>query len=171
MVHFPTCSLHIAKERFSVVVVNYAGHIEILIEEFNKRLPLSCEEDLQVKLIEDPFSIDPGKVPTHVQLEVVDLQSSLVHKTRHRGGRLQDFYRGLNKEKYKNLLDLAKRIFSLFGSTYMSEQTFSVLNFNKNKRRSSFTDGYLGNILKIASSSMDPEYEKLVTNKRCNFSH
>ena len=39
-------------------------------------------------------------------------------------------------------------MFSLFGSTYICEQTFSVMNFNKNKQRSSLTDGHLEDILK-----------------------
>lgn len=30
----------------------------ILIEKFNNRLSLLCEEDLQLKIIEDPFSTD-----------------------------------------------------------------------------------------------------------------
>ena len=83
---------------------------------------------------------------------------------------MQDFYKCLNIERFKNLLNLAKQMFSLFGSTYICEQTFSVINFNKNKHRSSLTDGHLEDVLKISSSSIIPDYGVLVADKRCNIS-
>ena len=51
------------------------------------------------------------------------------------------------------------------------EQTFSRMNFNKNKQRSPLTDEHLENILKISSSSVETDYVELVANKRCNISH
>ena len=104
-------------------------------------------------------------------MEIIDLQASSVYKSKHKESSLQDFYKCLNKEEFKNLLTLAKQMFNLFGSTYICEQTFSVMNFNKNKQRFLLTDGHLEDILKISSSSIVPDYGVLVANKRCNISH
>ena len=62
-------------------------------------------------------------------------------------------------------------MFSLFGSTYLCEQTFSMMNFNKNKQCSLLTDGHLEDILKISGLSIIPVYGVLVANKRCNISY
>ena len=103
-------------------------------------------------------------------MELIDLQASSVYKSKHKES-LQDFYEYLNKEEIKNLLTSAKQMFSLFGSTNICEQTFSVIKFNKNKQHSWLTDGHLEDILKISSSSIIPIYGLLVANKRCNISH
>jgi len=112
MVQFPTCSLHISQDRFSVVGAEYGeGQIEILIEEYHGRLSVSCEEELQLKVIEDPFLADPKYAPQHVvQLEVI----GLLNKRKQMESSLQDFHKCLNK-KCKYLLILAKQMFSLFG--------------------------------------------------------
>jgi hypothetical protein len=44
-----------------------------LIEEFDRRLTLSKEEDVQLKAIEDPLSVVPEEVPLHLHLEVTEL--------------------------------------------------------------------------------------------------
>uniref|UniRef100_A0A8C3SKW3 SPIN-DOC-like zinc-finger domain-containing protein n=1 Tax=Chelydra serpentina TaxID=8475 RepID=A0A8C3SKW3_CHESE len=161
MCHFPTC-----------LGEKYARQINLLIEEFDRRLTLSKEEDVQLKLIEDPFSVDPQEVPLDLQLEVIDLQCSAVYRNKHREkSSLQDFYKSLDNEKYKNLIRVALKIFSIFGITYIYEQTFSIMNMNKNKQRSSLTDDHLEDILKISTSTMTPKYDKLVAKKRCNISH
>ena len=63
------------------------------------------------------------------------------------------------------------KTFCIFGSTYICGQTFSIMNMNKYKQRSSLTDNHLEDILKTATSSIFPEYDKLVNGKRSNVSH
>jgi hypothetical protein len=48
------------------------------------------------------------------------------------------------------------------------EQTFSILN---NNERSSLTNKRLEDILKMPTSNLTAEYNKLVAEKRCNISH
>uniref|UniRef100_A0A8C0H5C3 SPIN-DOC-like zinc-finger domain-containing protein n=1 Tax=Chelonoidis abingdonii TaxID=106734 RepID=A0A8C0H5C3_CHEAB len=162
--HFPTCA-HIPQHKHAELGEKYAKHINLLIEEFDRRLTLSKEEDVQLKLIEDSFSVDPEEMPLDFQLEVIELQCSAVYQNKHRESRLQDFYKSLDDEKYKNLIEVALKTFSIFGSTYIYEQTFSIMNMNKNKR-SSLTDDHLEDIMKISTSDMTPEYNKLVAKKR-----
>ena len=45
------------------------------MQEYDRQLTLCQEENIQFKLVEDPFSIDPEEVPTQLQLEVIELQA------------------------------------------------------------------------------------------------
>lgn len=46
-----------------------------------------------------------------------------------------DFHRQLDKGSFQEIPTFAKKILSLFGSTYLREQTFTVMKFNKKKKR------------------------------------
>ena len=127
--------------------------------EFDRRLTLFQEENLQFKLFEDSFSMDPEEVPMQLQLKVIELHASSVCKTKHRESSLLYFYR------------IAQKTLSIVGSTYITEQIFSIMNINKNKQQSSLSNESLESILKISTSHMHPGYDKLVARKRCNVSH
>ena len=105
------------------------------MQDFDRRLTLSEKENFQFKLVEDPFFMDPEEVPIQLQLEVIELQALSVCKTKYRESSMLDFYRSLNSHKCKNLVQLAKKTLSIFGSTYICEQIFSVMNMNQNKQR------------------------------------
>ncbi|KAG6926376.1 GTF2I repeat domain containing 2 [Chelydra serpentina] len=171
MCHFPTCAQHIPPHKHVELGEKYAKNTNLLIEEFDRRLTLSKEDDVQLKLIEDPFSVDPEEVPLDLQFEVIELQCSAIYRNKHRESSLRDFYKSLDNEKYKNLIEVALKTFSIFGSTYICEQTFSIMSMNKNKQRSSLADNHLEDIMKISTSNMAPEYNKLVAENRCNISH
>lgn len=106
-------------------------------------------------------------------MEIIELQCSSIYKNNHRECSLQEFYKNLDRQnqKYKNLIEVALQTFSMFGTTYICEQTFSIMNLNKNKQRSCLTDDHLEDILKTATSNMTPEYDKLVNEKQCSVSH
>jgi 17beta-estradiol 17-dehydrogenase/3beta-hydroxysteroid 3-dehydrogenase/mitotic-spindle organizing protein 1 len=146
----------------------YATKIDDLIEEFDRRLTLSKEEDIQLKITEDPFSVDPADLPFQLELNIIDLQCSTDYTNKHRESSMQEFYRSLDSEKYKDLTEGAMKTFSIFGSTYICEQTFSAINMNKNKQRSCLTNDHLEDIY---TTNMTPEYNKLVAGKRCNICH
>ena len=171
MSHFPTCAQYIPQSQYVEQGEKYAQQIEILFQEFDRRLTFSQEDNLLFKLVEDPFSVNPEEVPIQLQMEVIDLQNSSVYKIKHRESSLLNFYRSLNSDRYKNLIGLAQKTLSIFGSTYICEQTFSLMNMNKNKQRSSLSNESLEDILKISTSHMHPDYDELVAGKRCNVSH
>nr|CAI5851181.1 unnamed protein product [Callosobruchus analis] len=116
--------------------------------------------------LENPFSVDANEIPTALQLELIDLQCSDLHKEKHRDGNLLEFYKCLDKNKFPNIIDTAQQILCLFGSTYFCEQTFSVLNLNKNDNSSMLTDAHLNDILRTATSKFVPKYDDLVSKKR-----
>ena len=69
------------------------------MQEFDRRLTLSQEENLQFKLDDDLFSMNPEEVPIQLQLEVIKLQASSVCKIKHRQSSLLNFNRCLNSDK------------------------------------------------------------------------
>ena len=65
------------------------------MQEFDRRLTLYLEENLQFKLVEDQFFMDPEDMPIQLQLEV---RLTSVGKTKDRESSLLDFYRSLNSD-------------------------------------------------------------------------
>ncbi|KAF7654558.1 hypothetical protein LDENG_00068360 [Lucifuga dentata] len=51
----------------------------------------------------------------------------------------------------------AKKMLSLLGSTYLCEQTFSVMNLNKNLLKSRLSDFHLHDILRISTTAFKPD--------------
>uniref|UniRef100_A0A2S2NPE9 SCAN domain-containing protein 3 n=1 Tax=Schizaphis graminum TaxID=13262 RepID=A0A2S2NPE9_SCHGA len=60
---------------------------------------------------------------------------------------------------------------SLFGSTYTCEHIFSRMKIVKSKTRARLTDSHLESSLRIASSQIQPNINKLVSEKQCQLSH
>ena len=82
------------------------------------------------------------------------------------------FYGSLSSSTYGSVKDLACRLLSEFGSTYLCEQTFSIMNMNmnKNKLRSNLTDDNLCSILRLATTELNQMSTKLLTAFRLNLS-
>ena len=66
------------------------------------------------------------------------------------------------------LTAFAGKILCMFGTTYLCEQAFSVMNINKSKVRNRLTHGHLNDVMKIATAQkLSPDMDKLVKVKRC----
>ncbi|XP_060758524.1 general transcription factor II-I repeat domain-containing protein 2B-like [Neoarius graeffei] len=82
---------------------------------------------------------------------------------------IQSFYQSLPPE-YPIIMAFASKILCMFGTTYLCEQAFSVMNINKSKLRSRLTHGHLNDIMKIATAqSLSPNVDKLVKSKTSGF--
>jgi len=75
------------------------------------------------------------------------------------------------KQKYSGVCTAAKKVASLFGSTYLCESAFSDMNFIKNKHSTRLTDAHLKDSLTVAVSSYTPDYNTLVNSMQCQSSH
>ena len=113
-------------------------------------------------LFSSPFSVDPDNAPGNLQLELIELQSDNEIRSRQQQLSLNDFYRQLDKERFKEIRTFAKKMLSLFGSTYLCEQTFSVMNFNKNRVRTRISDSHLRDIIRIKTSGIEPDLNYLL---------
>ena len=96
----------------------------------------------------NPFSVDPSECEPEYQLELIDLQNCSYLKDVYREGNLVDFYKCLPKNDYPHLHNKALMFTSLFGSTYICEQTFKLLTLNKSKFRNKLSDENFSSVLK-----------------------
>ena len=70
-----------------------------------------------------------------------------------------DFYGSLPSENYKELKRFAEQLITMFGSTYICEQTFSILNYRKNKHCSRLSDIHLDAIFHVSTTKMQANVE------------
>lgn len=108
-----------------------------------------------------PFSQDLETVPQELQLELIDLQCDMVLKDKFNSLKLDEFYASLSAAKFPNIWKMAQRMLVLFGSTYVCEQTFSVMNNNKAPHRSQMSEEHLRSVLKIATTELPPVFDAL----------
>jgi hypothetical protein len=82
---------------------------------------------------------------------------------------LVDFYKSLSAEKFPCVKKFAGKMFSIFGSTYICEQSFSCMKINKSKYRCSLTDINLQAVMRISTSNFTPDFKKNL--KKCDRVH
>ncbi|XP_061127419.1 general transcription factor II-I repeat domain-containing protein 2B-like [Syngnathus typhle] len=150
----------------------YSSMLGALHGEFSRRFEdLRTIED-EMCMISSPFTCSVAHAPSDVQLELIDLQSDAVLAEQFKSGSLLDFYSSLKKENFPNMRRHAQKMLVLFGSTYICEQTFSVMKFTKSNYRSSLTDDHLSALLRICTSDIQPDFDVLVkAQQRLDFSH
>ena len=116
---------------------DYVSPIDRLIEQFTERFTDFRSHQSDFDLVSNPLGFDVNAAPTCVQLELLSLQSDPLIKAdfqcQVRNRDLLPFDRELPREKFPNIRRHAKRIFPLFGSTYLCEQTrvFFVIGVRK----------------------------------------
>lgn len=169
LTHFPTCQNAFADEPHDWS--RHARTLEALQEEFSRRFSQFRSERAAFKLFADPFSADPESVPDDVQLELIELQCSTALKNRHRELPLLQFYQSLDDTQFPKLCTEARKLVSMFGSSYICEQVFSLMKLNKSSFRTRLTDDNLHAVLRVATTSLEPDILHLVSEKRCNISH
>lgn len=141
----------------SVQTRRYASDISSLAEEFRQRFQDFAAIEKEITLFSSPFSVDTDDVPDHLQLEVIELQCDAEIRGQHQQLTLANFYRQLNKDRFPEIRAFGKKMLSLFGSTYLCEKTFSVMNLNKSHVRTRLSDSHLQDILRINTTAIEPD--------------
>ena len=116
-------------------------------------------------MVTAPFSFDCTKAPNDCQMEFIDMQCDLTLKETFLNVGPKDLFSGLSEDNFPYLKDLVKKMMVLFGSTYICEQTFSTMSITKSKHRSQLTDKNLQSVLRISTSSMEPDFKAILKNK------
>jgi hypothetical protein len=154
------------------VKVKFLNIIEKLQNEFSTRFSDFYSIDFKIKLFQNPFVVDIDDVESCLQMEIIELQSDESLKTAfHNGHNLVQFYSSLCEKKFSKIKYFAKQMLSVFGSTYICEQTFSLMKYRKSKYASRLTDGHLNAILRISTSKIKPTINKLVDAIQTQKSH
>lgn len=158
------------KDKFPDKQLNYTEKIKMLLSSFEKRFTDFESHKLDFKLFGDPFSVPVEEAPEHMQMELIDLQTSDLCKSRFRDLDILDFYKTLPDE-FLHLKNNASKCDTMFASTYICEQTFSVMTQNKSKLRNKLTDEHLESILKVSTSCFQPNISKIVDKFQSQPSH
>ena len=135
--HFP-CLRDVCVTTPDADVKRYKDKIAGLLWEFEKRFQVFGELETEFSVFRAPFTVKASDLPIDIQLEIIDLQSDADLKGKFASVGLDTFYQYL-LPAYPKLTALAAKIVCMFGTTYLCEQIFSVMNINKTKMRSRLT--------------------------------
>lgn len=172
--HFPNCKKAVeeAGDNFEWQNITMRNVLSQLQTEFVNRFTDFKKSSLNMEIFQNPFAIDISEVPSNLQMNIVDLQSNSTLKTAFKESTdLIQFYGGLSSENFKELKKFAQQIITMFGSTYLCEQTFSILNYRKNKNCSRLTDEHLDAILRVSTTKMIADVKKLASQMQPQKSH
>uniref|UniRef100_A0A8C4UDT3 Uncharacterized protein n=1 Tax=Falco tinnunculus TaxID=100819 RepID=A0A8C4UDT3_FALTI len=168
--HLPTTQ-NLSAEKPAVAFPNKTcmDVLEMLQKEFQiKELHLH-EQDIQ--LFQNPFSVGIETVDPIYQMELAKLQICDSLKDAFKSSSLTNFYASLPSKTYHNLGNHALKIATIFGSTYVCEQTFSRMKHLKSPIRSRLTDEHLHHLLRLAVTNMKPNIDHLISQKQAHSSH
>ncbi len=82
-----------------------------------------------------------------------------------------NFWKILPPDYFSNLRRFAQGYIPQFGNTFRCEQVFSYMKMIKSKQRSRLTDSNLNNLLKFATTNLNPNILRLVKSKQHQKSH
>jgi hypothetical protein len=122
-------------------------------------------------VFQNPFAVGINEVPAQMQMEVIVLQCNNSLKDAFSEGNLLQFYAGLPILDLPTIKTFAKKKLRAFGSTYICEKAFSVINYPKNKYFSRLTNEHLRALLRISSYSFEADIHKLAGDIQPQKSH
>nr|XP_020477898.1 general transcription factor II-I repeat domain-containing protein 2-like [Monopterus albus] len=129
LAHFPSLrEVNLVQQKLS----EYATLVSNLDLEFEMRFQDFRKNSGDMELFSQPFSTSVDCVPDHIQMELIKFQCDSELRNKFMS---LDFYTHVSPERYPNIRKHAQVMLSLFGSTYICEQTFSVMNLNKTKAK------------------------------------
>ncbi|GAB1607359.1 EPM2A-interacting protein 1-like [Argonauta hians] len=112
-----------------------------------------------------PFAISPLEAPSSLQLELADLQKQTHFKYLFCEKSLINFYKDLPNNEYPKVRHHARQMASLFGSTYICEKTFTMMNINHSSLKNKFTGTDHHPYLRILTSNYYPSMEHILEKK------
>ncbi|KAM4620367.1 general transcription factor II-I repeat domain-containing protein 2 [Polymixia lowei] len=171
MSHFPCCQVMLNQVSATVFPnAHFADKLSALRTEFARRFGDFEAQKSNFELLRNPFAVDVETAPVEMQMELIELQCDATLKAKYDTVGPARFIRFI-PEAMPQLRQHAARTLCLFGSTYLCEQLFSVMNINKTSHRSRITDEHLQSILRISTTqNLTPNINELVAKKRCQAS-
>ena len=140
--------------------------IRDLKKHFLKRFSDLDRIESDILLFQNPFDCNLDDVPVELKLELIDVQANDLLKEKHREGKLVESYRCLPDVEFPKLKKFATGMASVFGTTYVCEQTFSKKKYVKSTHRRRLTDEHLKAILLIGCSNSKPNIDDILKAKR-----
>lgn len=160
LAHFPTLKSVFRNETDGLIYIPKTVELKI---GFQKRFFDFKHYKNELRLFCSSFAINIGSVNEELQMWVIELQCKTVLKTKYDTG--MEFYESLSKS-YPRCRNHCAKILSMFGSTNVCEQLFSVKKLSKTKFWSQLKDTRLNSVLRIATGNMWPDIDILVQKKK-----
>ncbi|UYV66586.1 EPM2AIP1 [Cordylochernes scorpioides] len=163
--HFKTCEIfsHTTETEFPIdFAIETLSALKI---NFDTRFSDFDAIANQIKIFQNPFDADIETLAPELQMEMIDLQCSDIIKNKYENSSLLEFYKSLPLTQFDNLHKFARGLFSVFGTTYLCEKTFSKMKYTKNVYRSKLTDEHLKSLLIIGTSKISPQLQTIVGGK------
>lgn len=174
LTHFPCC-LCVSRDAETGVefpVKKCVEALELLQTEICKRFQDFHSNAQQIRCFQNPFDVDIEECDSGLQMELIELQASDGLKDLFKAtGNLITFYASLPPVTYENLKKFARSMVTIFGSSYVCEQTFSRMKFVKSRQRTRLTDEHLHQTLRMCVSNLKPDITSIVTQKQAHCSH
>jgi putative ubiquitin-RnfH superfamily antitoxin RatB of RatAB toxin-antitoxin module len=167
--HFSNCDEIFKK--YNMNSNQYGIYIQQLQQSFNVRFEDLDRYKILFSTFANPFEASHENAESKFQLELIDIQCNEELKSKFNEGDLMNFYRCLPTENFPNLLQNAALCGSLFGSTYICEQTFSIMKLNKSNQRNRLTNENLNAVVRVATTNITPDVKKLASNMQPQKSH
>jgi hypothetical protein len=171
--HFKTCEIfsHTTETEFPVDFAIEA--LSALKINFDTRFSDFDVIANEIKIFQNPFDTDIETLAPELEMEIIiynytynyNLQCSDIIKNKYQNSSLLEFYKSLPLVQFDNLHKFARGLFSVFGTTYLCEKTFSKMKYTKNVYRSQLTDEHLKSLLIIGTSKIRPQLQTIVSGK------
>ncbi|XP_005396792.1 PREDICTED: general transcription factor II-I repeat domain-containing protein 2B isoform X2 [Chinchilla lanigera] len=129
LAHFPTLK---SVSRDGSDGLNYIPRIAELKSEFQRRLSDFKLYEAELMLFSSPFATKIDSVREELQMEVIDLQCNTALRAKYDKVGVPEFYKYL-WSSYPKYRSHCARILSMFGSTYICEQLFSIMKLSQTK--------------------------------------
>ena len=155
---YPNTDLSAKNEKYAYVTAS-------LVTEFNQRFQDFSVIEKQIKLFSTPFLVDAEEVKESLQVELIEMQCDDSLKGQRQLPSLPDFYQSLGSAKFPLMRRHTNRMMSLFGSTYVCEHTFCLLNQSKNRLRARMTDDHLCEVLRASTTELSLDMSAILQSK------
>lgn len=183
--HFPTLEKMVSdvdQSFSSFYKLNLVTMIDDLSEEFRIRFVECQSKAAMFQFTLNPFSVKPESLSDFIpedsiseaELELIELQNDVFLSTSPEVNRQDSvaMWQTISGfADYQTLTKMAKKVISMFGSTYKCESTFSIMKHVKSKNRSRLSDEHLMDCLRAATTKYVPNFKNLVQTIQSQGSH
>ncbi len=180
--HFQNIASYAKKYDFDKY--RYVDWLQSLLQKFEQRFLDFEKFQAAFQFIRDPLNFDVQDANLSRDLSNLlcfnkgefETDMLLLQSQRHKQLKSESlsgmWTRILKTNDFLTLNTLIAKIFSMFGSTWLCESTFSAMTFTKSKYRSRLLDENLEAQLRCSLSiDLIPNFRELVTKKDCQISH
>jgi hypothetical protein len=169
--HFPCCKSISQEVNSKIPHKRFSEWLEMLRKKFQARFQDFEEYSTDIRLFQNPFTFEMEESSEIYQLKLTDMQTDDELKEAFHSSTREQFYKCLSDSKFPTIKGLATKMLTVFGSTYICEQTFSRMKLIKSKFRTTMTDDYLHHCLRISVTNFPTDINPLAAKLQPQASH